>query len=91
MRAIASGDGGEELLPLVTTRGGTLLEIVTERLAEVLVETWPQLSRADAGLVADTLVRLAISHAALPAGAAAQDRRGRSPGCSARSVDELLA
>jgi AcrR family transcriptional regulator len=68
VRAITSNDGGEELLPLVTTRGGPLIERVTEHLTELLLETWPQLTRPDAEPVADALVRLAISHAALPSG-----------------------
>jgi AcrR family transcriptional regulator len=42
VRAITSADGGEELLPLVTTRGGPLLEHVTEHLTALLVETWPR-------------------------------------------------
>jgi AcrR family transcriptional regulator len=68
VRAITSTDGGEELLPLVTTRGGPLLERVTEHLTDLLLDTWPQLARADAAPVADALVRLAISYAALPSG-----------------------
>ena len=45
---------------------------VTERLSELMLETWPRLPRSEARLVADTLVRLAISYAALPAGAPAR-------------------
>jgi AcrR family transcriptional regulator len=90
IRAITSTDGAEELLPLVTTRGGPLVEGVTEHLAATLVRTWPRLRRPDAGLVADALVRLAISYAALPAGdpraTAAAIARVLGP-----SVDELLA
>jgi AcrR family transcriptional regulator len=66
IRAVASSENGDELLPLLTTRGGPLVGEVTERLADLLIETWPGLARADAFVVADTLVRLAISHAALP-------------------------
>jgi hypothetical protein len=36
-----------------------------------MLENWPELERADAELVADCLVRMAISHAALPAAAPA--------------------
>jgi AcrR family transcriptional regulator len=81
VRAITSADGGEELLPLVTTRGGPLLEHVTEHLTALLVETWPRLPRPDAASVADALVRLAISYAALPAG---------DPIDTARTVARLL-
>jgi AcrR family transcriptional regulator len=90
VRAITATDGGEELLPLVTTRGGPLVEGVTEHLARLLMETWPRLRRADAAVVADALVRLAISYAALPSGdpakTAAAVARLLGP-----SVDELLA
>jgi AcrR family transcriptional regulator len=68
VRAITAAEGGEELLPLVTTRGGPLIEHVTEHLTALMVETWPRLPRSDAGPIADALVRLAISYAALPAG-----------------------
>ncbi len=81
VRAITSAEGGEELLPLVTTRGGPLVEHVTEHLTALLVETWPQLPEADAAPIADALVRLAISYAALPAG---------DPLDTARTVARLL-
>lgn len=90
VRAITSTEGGDELLPLVTTRGGPLIEHVTDHLTSLLVETWPVLQPRDAGPIADALVRLAISYAALPAGdptqTAATIARLLSP-----SVDELLA
>jgi AcrR family transcriptional regulator len=70
VRAITSPDGGEELLPLVTTRGAPVVAMVTDRLAAVLLETWPQLTDADAATVADVLARLAISYATLPSGSA---------------------
>jgi AcrR family transcriptional regulator len=82
VRAIASSDGSEELLPLVTTRGGPLIDHVTEHLTGLLTETWPRLHRRDAAPIADALVRLAISYAALPAG---------DPGLTAATVARLLA
>jgi len=65
-RAVSAGDGGDELLALVTSRGGPVLERVTGGLAGVIAENWPAAAPSDARLLADTLVRLAISHAALP-------------------------
>jgi AcrR family transcriptional regulator len=38
------------------------------RIARLIPEFWPQVDAADAELLADTLVRLAISHALLPIG-----------------------
>ncbi len=72
VRAITSTEGSEELLALVTTRGGPLLSLATGHLAKLLVRTWPQMSPAQAAPVADTLTRLAISYAALPAGEPAE-------------------
>lgn len=69
IRAIASGDGSDGLLALVTTDGGPVLGIATENLADVMHTGWPQASAADTRLLAETVVRLAISHAALPTGA----------------------
>jgi AcrR family transcriptional regulator len=81
VRAIASAEEGDQLLALVTTRGGPVLDRVTEGLAAVIAENWPRLARAETKLVADTLVRLAISHAALPSG---------SPKQTAASVARIL-
>ena len=67
IRAVASAEVGDELLPLLTTRGGALVGDVTARLAGLIVESWPGLAAEQAELVSDCLVRLAISHAALPA------------------------
>jgi AcrR family transcriptional regulator len=72
IRAIASGDGSDGLLALVTTDGGPVLGIATERLAGVMHEGWPEAEAVDTRLLADTVVRLAISHAALPTAAAEQ-------------------
>ena len=68
IRAVTASESGDELLPLLTTRGGPLVMEITESLAHVLVANWEGVSRRDAELVADCLVRLAISHAALPGG-----------------------
>lgn len=81
VQTITSADGSEELLPLVTTRGGPLITHVTDHLSELLVETWPQLRQADAAPIADALVRLAISYAALPSG---------DPGITASAIAEIL-
>lgn len=90
VRAIISTDGGEELLPLVTTRGGPLLERATARLTELLVATWPHLRPAQAGPVADALVRLAISYAALPAGEPAATA-ATIAGILGPSIDEVVS
>lgn len=72
IRALLGGEGADELLPLVTTQGAPVLERATERLGAFLLEGWPQLGAAEAALLAETVVRLAISHAALPTAPAAE-------------------
>jgi AcrR family transcriptional regulator len=72
VRAITSTDGSEELLRLVTTRGGPLVRLATEHLTDLLVQTWPRLKPIDAAPIGDALARLAISYAALPAGEPAE-------------------
>lgn len=81
VRTIVSGDGGPELLPLVTTQGQPVLEHATERLAAFLLEGWPTIASDQARLLAECVVRLAISYAALPGGPA---------GMGADSVATLL-
>ncbi|MGD0452476.1 MAG: TetR family transcriptional regulator [Solirubrobacteraceae bacterium] len=70
VRTIVHGDGAEELLALFTTHGQPLVERATERLAAVMLASWPLIAHEDAQLLSECLVRLAISHAALPAGPA---------------------
>jgi hypothetical protein len=74
-------DAGDEMLPLVTTQGQPLLERSSERLQAAILSRWGQVSPHDAELLAECLVRLAISYATLPAGPA---------GMTASSIAELL-
>jgi AcrR family transcriptional regulator len=68
VRAITTDPGADELLELVTTRGGPVVAAATDRLAAVMLTSWPDLADADADLMAEVVVRLAISAAALPDG-----------------------
>ena len=81
LRAIVASEGTHELLPLLTTKGQPLHERATAALAEVMSEQFPTLQRPHARLLSDAVVRLAISHAALPAG---------SSQMTARSLGRLL-
>jgi len=79
-RTAISGDG--EMLLLVTARGRSLLESTSERLKDAIISRWPQIVETqDAALLAECLVRLAISYGALPAGPA---------GATASSIANLL-
>jgi AcrR family transcriptional regulator len=73
IRAIIAGNGADELLPLITTQGQPLIERAAERLADIIVGGWSQVGYGDALLLAECLVRLAISHATMPAGPAGMD------------------
>jgi AcrR family transcriptional regulator len=65
IRAVASGHS-DELVALATTRGEPLLTTMSARLADRIEQIWPDVSPGDALLLAENLVRLAISYAVLP-------------------------
>lgn len=80
VRAVVFEDDSD-LLRLATTHGKPLVQRAAERLADIILGGWPQVARADAELLAECLVRLGISYAALPSGPA---------GMTAASVTTLL-
>ncbi|MGH2853976.1 MAG: TetR family transcriptional regulator [Solirubrobacteraceae bacterium] len=79
IRAAIRGPG--EMLPFLTTHGRTLVEGAAERLRMAIAERWPQAAAHDTALLAECLVRLAISYATLPIDTA---------GMTASSITELL-
>ena len=81
VRALLSGEEAYGLLALVTTQGEHVVVGATERLAAIMLSGWPAVQPPDARLLAECLVRLAISYAALPAG---------PTGMTAASVTTLL-
>jgi len=70
VRAAMFDEGAEGLLPLITTQGQPVVERAAERLAAIMTTGWPQVEPDQAELLAECLVRLAISYAALPKGPA---------------------
>jgi AcrR family transcriptional regulator len=68
VHAILADEPTGGLLALVTTQGAPVVGAATERLGAFCVATWPELPAARARIAADCAVRLAISHALLPAG-----------------------
>lgn len=78
VRLIGSDAEGGELHRLLTGLGQAL---AGERVANLIAEVWPQVSAADARLLAESLVRLAISHALLPT---------QQPEATARDVERML-
>ncbi len=82
VRVLLADDGTAGLLPLLTTQSGPLLDWASRRLADTIDAHWPGVARADLDMLADALVRLAISHVTAP-----RD----PPARTAASVTRLLA
>ncbi|SEP27821.1 TetR family transcriptional regulator [Amycolatopsis saalfeldensis] len=59
-------DAAEDLLPLLTSRGEPILTAAADLAAEQYLELEPALSPEAAALLAETVVRLSLSHLVLP-------------------------
>lgn len=81
VRILLSDDGSAGLLPFVTTQGMPVVQWATARLTATIEAGWPQAPAPKARLLAESLVRLAISHVTAPAG---------SPDATAAQTGELL-
>jgi AcrR family transcriptional regulator len=66
VRILLSDDGTAGLLPFVTTQGMPVVQWATARLTATIEAGWPQAPADKAHLLAETLVRLAISHITAP-------------------------
>ncbi len=82
VRLLLGDDGTGGMLPLLTTQSRPVLEWASGRLVEAIGSHWPGVREADRQDLADTLVRLAISHVAAPR---------KSPARTAASIARLLA
>jgi AcrR family transcriptional regulator len=81
MRLVLSDDGTAGLLPFVTTQGMPVVQWATARLTATIEEGWPEAPAAKARLLAESLVRLAISHVTAPS---------EAPNATAAATSELL-
>lgn len=81
VRVLLSDDGTGGMLPFVTTQGMPVVQWASGRLTAVIEECWPQARARDAGLLAESLVRLAISYVTAPSD---------SPEATAVQAGELL-
>jgi len=81
LRMVVTDDGSGGLLPFVTTQGLPLTVWATARLSAVIEEGWPGAPKDDVKLLAEALVRLAISYITNPTG---------TPESTAASVADLL-
>lgn len=81
VRILLSDDGTGGMLPLVTTQGMPVVHWATARLTATIEEGWPQAPEAKVELLAESLVRLAISYITAP---------GEAPEKTAAKAGELL-
>jgi AcrR family transcriptional regulator len=65
---LLADDGTGGMLPLLTTQSGPVLVWAAQRLGAAMRAGWPQMQADDARLLAEALVRLAISYVTAPAG-----------------------
>ena len=66
VRMMLSDDGTGGMLPFVTTQGMPVVLWATARLSTVIQEGWPQAPVEKTQLLAESLVRLAISYITVP-------------------------
>lgn len=81
VRILLSDDGTGGMLPLVTTQGMPVVQWATARLTVTIEEGWNQAPTAEVKLLAESLVRLAISYITAPSD---------SPEKTATQAGELL-
>jgi AcrR family transcriptional regulator len=68
VRILLSDDGTGGMLPFVTTQGRPVVEWASARITAVIQEGWPKAPEEDSRLLAESLVRLAISYVTAPGG-----------------------
>jgi AcrR family transcriptional regulator len=81
VRLLLGDDGTGGMLPLLTTQSRPVVEWATGRLVGAMRAHWPRVAERDLQDLADTVVRLAISHVAAPR---------QTPGRTAASITRLL-
>ncbi len=68
VRILLSDDGTGGMLPFVTTQGMPVVQWATARLTATIQDSWPHAPAEKAHLLAESLVRLAISYVTAPGG-----------------------
>ena len=81
VRVLLSDDGTGGMLPFVTTQGMPVVVFATARLFETIRDGWPEAPPDKAQLLAESLVRLAISYITAPSA---------EPDATAAQAGELL-
>ncbi|WP_301307233.1 TetR family transcriptional regulator [Actinosynnema pretiosum] len=65
-RSVLTGTDADDMLPMLTTRGGWVLDLVAPAIGEHLARHRPDLPPARIAFAADVLTRLALSHLLTP-------------------------
>jgi AcrR family transcriptional regulator len=81
VRIMLGDDGTGGMLPFVTTQGMPVVQWATARLTTTIEDSWPKAPPAKVALLAESLVRLAISYITAP---------GAPPETTAAQAGELL-
>lgn len=68
IRMLLEDDGTGGMLPLITTRSRPVLDWASAQLTVAISRGWPMVRQQDASLLAQALVRLAISYVTVPIG-----------------------
>lgn len=66
LKTLLTGQGSEELLPLLTTESEPVIQAARDRAGTYLTTRWPDLHPPDAVAAAEIATRLAISHIVTP-------------------------
>ncbi|MFC6093241.1 TetR family transcriptional regulator [Saccharothrix lopnurensis] len=67
-RSVLTGANAEDMLPFLTTKGRPVLALATAVFAQHVSAGWPGLAADRAQLIAETAVRVALSHLLTPGG-----------------------
>jgi AcrR family transcriptional regulator len=81
VRVLLSDDGTSGTLPFVTTQGLPVVQWASSRLTRAIQQAWPHALEHDSVVLADSVVRLAISYLTAP---------GASRGAMAATACEVL-
>ncbi len=91
VRLLLSDDGTGGMLPLVTTRSRPVLEWASARLSAAVRTGWPVIGEADAALLADLFVRLALSYVTMPPNGSAIETAESAATLLGPSLSQALA
>ena len=66
LKAVLTGDGNEDMLPLLTTQAEPQVFAARARIVAHVSSQWPQLPQAEVAELADAVIRLTMSYMMMP-------------------------